>query len=133
MRTAAFSDRKTRETRHASRIRGDRRGKSANRHAATENSAQHTIFPAHHTLRGVGRGGTGRGNGKILNGHIFVNTHQNCTKFSVVVYCVDIEFITCKKSTKSHYACNKKVSNNLKINPKCSLRPIEYREQLLKI
>ena len=37
-------------------------------------------------LRG---GGAGRGNGKILNGHIFVNTHQNCTKCSVVVYCVD--------------------------------------------
>ena len=38
-----------------------------------------------------GGGGAGRGNGKILNGHTFVNTHQNCTKFSVVVYCVDIE------------------------------------------
>ena len=29
-----------------------------------------------------------------MNGHIFVNTHQNCTKFSVVVYCVDIELIS---------------------------------------
>ena len=37
-----------------------------------------------------GGGGASRGNGKILNGHTFVNTHQNCTKFSVVVYCVDI-------------------------------------------
>ena len=36
-------------------------------------------------------------------------------------------------SKKSHYACNKKVSNNLKSNPKYSLRPIEYREQLLKM
>ena len=36
-------------------------------------------------------GGAGRGNGKILYGHTFVNTHQNCTKFPVVVYCVDIE------------------------------------------
>ena len=36
-------------------------------------------------------GGGRRGNGKILNGHTIVNTHQNCTIFSVVVYCVDIE------------------------------------------
>ena len=39
-------------------------------------------------------GGAGRGKGKILNGHIFVNTHQNCTKCSVVVYGVDIELIS---------------------------------------
>ena len=36
------------------------------------------------------RGGAGREKSYILNGHIFVNTYQNCTKFSVVVYCVDI-------------------------------------------
>ena len=36
------------------------------------------------------RGGAGREKAYILNGHIFVNTYQNCTKFSVVVYCVDI-------------------------------------------
>ena len=35
-------------------------------------------------------GGAGREKAKILNGHIFFNTYQNCTKFSVVVYCVDI-------------------------------------------
>ena len=35
-------------------------------------------------------GGAGREKAYILNGHIFVNTYQNCTKFSVVVYCVDI-------------------------------------------
>ena len=43
---------------------------------------------------GGGGGGRGRRNGKILNGHIFVNTHQNCTKCSVVVYCVDMELIS---------------------------------------
>ena len=50
---------------------------------------------------GGGEGGGGNGGGGavwgkayILNGHIFVNTHQNCTKFSVVVYCVDIELIS---------------------------------------
>ena len=43
---------------------------------------------------GGGGGGAGRGNGKILNGHSFVNTHQSCTKFSVVVCCVDIELIS---------------------------------------
>ena len=37
-----------------------------------------------------GGAGAGRENGKIWNGHIFVHTHQNCTKLSVVVYCVDI-------------------------------------------
>ena len=49
---------------------------------------------------GGGVGVTGWGNGKILNGHIFVNTHQNCIKFSAVVYCVDIELITRKKVSK---------------------------------
>ena len=29
-----------------------------------------------------------------MNGHIFVRTHQNCTTFSIVVYCVDIELIS---------------------------------------
>ena len=40
------------------------------------------------------RGCAGRKKSKILNGNIFVNTHQNCIKFSVVVYCVDIELIS---------------------------------------
>ena len=44
--------------------------------------------------RGGGGGGTGRGNGTILIGHICVNTHQNCTKLTVVVYCVDMELIS---------------------------------------
>ena len=46
------------------------------------------------------RGGAGRGKAYILNGHIFVNTHQNCTEFSVVVYCVHIELIS-----KFHLIC----------------------------
>ena len=33
------------------------------------------------SIRG-GVGGGGRGNGKIWNDHIFVNTHQNCTKMN---------------------------------------------------
>ena len=43
---------------------------------------------------GGGSLGAGRGNGNILNGHTSVNTHQNCTKCSVVVYYVDIEWIS---------------------------------------
>ena len=41
------------------------------------------------SLSGGGGGGGGGGKAKILNGHIFVST-----KFSVVVYCVDIELIS---------------------------------------
>ena len=42
-----------------------------------------------------------------------------------------MRFFTCKKNTKSHYACNKKVSNNFKRNPKYLLRPKLFRESML--